>query len=798
MRRLFTISLALLAASAAWGAGTDVLSMPNFQKQYPAGTYDASGYSDNAKAFDFTYTGDSGAEYEFHDIICGNWGDSTFWALGWDYPNLAGWMTTTKSGGYIKSVEMDMNYVSSSICFYVSDKPITSDNKYDAHSVYLYKDDSTGKYPVWQADGHYTYMYLDAAQENFASMNIEWTEQAPALQCKTPTIDVPGEGSCYPGTMAAVNSQTEGGTIHVNLSVNGVAQDPLTYEGTEYSFALPGEVGDEVNIVAWVTKEGFSDSREDEITVKLYRQPASKPYMSGYVWQLAPGQSLELLSDTEGAKITYSYKIFSWDWADGENDSRAIVAENIEGDSPVTIVVPENAEGGMVMKLTAYATAEGYAKSADYTEYISIISDQLAAPQFSLSDDVEVREGTEVSITRPDNNADAIHYTVNGGEEQTSTDWSVNIVLNEPTTITAWVTGPEPFKASEKVTVSYTIEKIEANMSAITPATFVTSDEQYSDTGYNTYNGEFKDGAWTAYYTYKGGFYNQNGENYFYMDSPDWDQPYYLYNHEAPEAAQADDEHATLNRIKVNADIRQWTTVYIIFSADAPIEAITEEMRNYDYSGPRVRVGASDVADYKLNEWIDVQSILPGARYFAVYAFGQNCGPDRIVVDYDIPESLVSFGTAAAPALEQETAEVYPAQNLILTSATPEATIVYSYKIYDASWADGANDSRALTVDNAEVASPATIAIPEKAQLGWIMDLTAYAKAENYTDSEVMTRRFTVVADPLSGIEAIESDINDSTVIYDLNGVRVNSKNLAPGMYIRMNGQKAEKIIVRK
>ena len=48
-----------------------------------------------------------------------------------------------------------------------------------------------------------------------------------------------------------------------------------------------------------------------------------------------------------------------------------------------------------------------------------------------------------------------------------------------------------------------------------------------------------------------------------------------------------------------------------------------------------------------------------------------------------------------------------------------------------------------------------------------------------------------------SGIESVAADADATPVYYNLQGVRMDSKNLTPGVYIRVKANKAEKINIR-
>ncbi len=72
---------------------------------------------------------------------------------------------------------------------------------------------------------------------------------------------------------------------------------------------------------------------------------------------------------------------------------------------------------------------------------------------------------------------------------------------------------------------------------------------------------------------------------------------------------------------------------------------------------------------------------------------------------------------------------------------------------------------------------------------------TAYQEANTW-------KEFFIMADlnpqPESGIEGIMADGSDAPAeYYNLNGVRVNADNLTPGLYIKRQGGKATKVLVK-
>ena len=62
---------------------------------------------------------------------------------------------------------------------------------------------------------------------------------------------------------------------------------------------------------------------------------------------------------------------------------------------------------------------------------------------------------------------------------------------------------------------------------------------------------------------------------------------------------------------------------------------------------------------------------------------------------------------------------------------------------------------------------------------------------------DVVNMTISITETNSSGISSVESASNVTTVLYDLGGNRVSSKNLRPGCYIQKSGSKSKKIIVK-
>ena len=596
----------------------DHISTANIMEQNPSGNYTASSYTDySAVNQPMDYTGATGAAYHLDQIIS----NGTWWTVGWDYPSPIGYVSTTSCDRYIKSVKFDMDWTPQSLEFKVSDKPITEENKYDAKSVTLVKENDA--LPEWTADGLYKYFYF-GQQERVLDITIEYTDEAPVITAATPEINC-WASRIVAGTTVYVSTPTENATLNVDVYVNGERHtgegDDATsavHNGSNYSFRLPGKTGDIVKVEAYTSKEGYLDSEVARKEFTLEEPQALQPGIEEYPQYVLPGQELTIYSETENATISYTYGLIDYD-----DNSNNWTSEKLSGASPVKITVPATAKEGLTFFIEATADAEGYAESDMFSLYTQVKSTTLKAPTFSVASGSELIAGAKVTLTRSDN-ATTIHYTINGGAEQTSAEYSVEIAVNEDMTIEAWVSGNAPYVDSEKVTASYTIEKLNANTDAITPMTFVTTAEYNYD--YAKYTGK---GENTGFgYSYDGGMALRDEVPCFFLDSSD-DQgnKSILYNTDG----------RTIQRVKLNAGT-SWSGCYIMF-ANEPITSVTEEMKDYDYIKGRLRIINNDErADYGFDEWIDLsklESDFQNCKYFAVWGFGQNSYVSRVVIEYE-------------------------------------------------------------------------------------------------------------------------------------------------------------------
>lgn len=629
------------AAGSAGGGLIDHINVANLKAANPDGNFSATGYMDRANAnAELTMTEDSGAQYKLTKVIS----NGTWWCNDWDNEG-KGECYVVSSDKYIKSITPTFDWNPSYYEFYVSNEPITSANRYEAKSVNLYKNDS-GTFDTWQADGVYKYFYISSAQERMLDIAVEWTEEKPEVTAPAPEVYADDYEGMNPECYVYVEG-SEGFFLDIKVYHNDVLDTELSkqYETNYVSFPAGGKAGDVLKVEAFAYAPDYTNSETVSQEWTLENAPAAMPEMSGALSGGAaiPGMEITLTSETEGANI--SYKLEYADWSSWP--PTLTPAGEGSGASPLTFTVPADAEIGTELLVTATATAEGCAESEEMEEYLSIISDVLTVPNFSVEDKAEVMKGSSLTISRSGNFAKTIHYIVNGGEEQTSDEYNVTLTVDEDMTVEAWVSGEAPFKDSEHVIIGVTVENFTETQHVIVPEDFTTDPTQLADYNKNLYTTT----KGNISYTYDGGMYPQSldGENFntFYMYTNQGSS--ILYNSTPVEKG--------VYAFKITP-VYQSSAVYVAVS-DEPITEVTEELQNWDDPTAanivRLRIGNSasteTVAGY--NEWIKLSDFMnpvaaeenaaaeaDGAlktfvpKYFAMYAFGASSTYiRRVVVD---------------------------------------------------------------------------------------------------------------------------------------------------------------------
>lgn len=592
----------------------DHITVNNLKAQNPDGKFDGS-YNGV-----LNYAGTKG-EYTIQNLTS----DGSWWQMA--YP---GYLNTTKSGGYLSTVTFDVANAEniSQIEIYVSENQIDPTQYYQANRIYVKNVDGAFE---WTADGIYNYIYINYSNAQINDLAIAWTDTKPEAHCVAPEIQSPeppytNESRVYI-SVPWKGVGTTGATLHVDVLKDGqsVGGDfPYSTTDSWYNFLLPGKAGDTLVVEAWLTNEenGYLDSEKATETYTLEMATAATPSAGDARWNdIVAGMTVTIEAFNEGATLNYSWGVKNADDTDFVKHDEVTGAE-----TPVTITIPEDVEAGMKLWINAIAVCDGYKDSEPLNFEKEISSNVLAAPTFQCAaTGTEVEAGTIVRINRPDH-ADTIHYTLNGGEEQTSTEWSVEITINEDTEFVAWATATSLYKESPKATATYIVEKFGENIDVIIPTNFTG----YSANAYgyvaDTYTWESANNS----YQYNGGFY-PNGMPCFYSNNSEWS---ILYN------TKGDKEIA---RIRIDSP-SEWAVAYVKFSATEAITTVqkgTEDLEvrsanNYGEEGKLLGqwinvTSANDSSDVTT----DSSDVTAGPKYFALWINGSNGYVNRVLVEYD-------------------------------------------------------------------------------------------------------------------------------------------------------------------
>lgn len=753
------------SGSGGGGGGGDEgdhIDIAGLVAQNPDGKYDANGYNIADSNAELSYTGASGAQYTLTNV-CGN-AEQGWWSLvqddTWSDPVVEGGkLFNTTSAGYLKTVKFKSQlFPPDYYQIFVANEPITKENRWDVgESVYLEK----GSSYTWNANSAYKYIYVAAQGEYIKDLEIVWQEEAPVEVCMPPYFNLWEDP--VPGVAVQIGTDTKNADFDIKVYVNGELDDEaskVTTDGGSYaSVPLPGVAGDVVKLVARTIKDGCEDSAESEIEYTLVMPKASMPE-SEYLSYVVPGSKFSLSSATENATITYRLELI--DYSDSGN---GWTGEDVTVASPAEITVPADAVAGTTFHIQAWANAEGYRRSDRYERYIDVVSPKLDAPVFSIASG-EVRAGTVVTITRCDR-ASSLGYTVNGGEIETA-DYSAQVVIDKDTEIVAWSIGVEPFINSDNVTAVYTLEVIGSNTDELVPAFFGAEEANYDvqelqETSAKT----------GVVYNYRGSFANSyDGELCFYMQ--DADHSCILYN-------STTDGHP-VSRVKIDGG-NSWCSMYLLFSKDAPVTEVTQEMLDPDGYEGRLLVGRGSeyMPAFKgFGTWIDLSDPetaealgmtaeeLAEMKYVSIYSFGQNNSVSRVLVEY-VEETIV----LDAPEFSIESgSKVNKGTTLVIHKAADASAIAYII-----------NEGEVQTSENdVEIVLNEDISIE-----AWSVGVKPYA------DSAHVMASYEVEEVGVSSVEAEEGEME----IYTLDGLRVEGDRLAPGVYIAVRNGVASRILVK-
>lgn len=614
--------------------GADHITFAAFQAQNPNGDFSSTWYNsyngETCNSNDWmNLKFESGSKYEMLGIIAGrnsNY-ETPFWGMKWDYSN---YLYNSQPGGYITKVSIDFLYYPESFSIYVGNEPLTPDNYYSVgeYKSLSQKGDNSLHYE-WEADGHYQYIFCREYEKLLTDMTIEWSAEKPVLKAKTPYIsantgwDMP----FTPGTTVTVNADN-GLNLDVKVYLDNELVEDLSkkYEKNNVEFEAPGEAGQVLKVEAFAYAEGYNDS-----DLATWSETLAFPYTARVVREgsdrdVYAGMELEYTCDTEGATIDYVLKIIGADY------SPVKVFDKVTGcTSPLAITIPEEVEEGQSIEIEFTSLAPNHQAQTSY-DNLNVVSKQVNAPYFSIENNSEVMKGTKVEISKS-NHVSELVYTINGGEEQRCSEWSVKIPIEEDMTISAYCIAEAPFENSGTVEYTYTLEKFTDNQHVLTPSLFVKSDEDYNKTEIN----EYKATVDNIEYVYSGGLYHYSNEYYGFDDNT-----FYVYT-EGSILYNNTPINDGIRRIKVNNPM-SYTAVYVVLSEE-PVTEVTEELSNFDDPAGdklvRIRIGGDWQAVREYGQWIDVSDFvtMPAAeaetydaadkktfvpKYVALYRYGSS------------------------------------------------------------------------------------------------------------------------------------------------------------------------------
>jgi len=242
----------------------------------------------------------------------------------------------------------------------------------------------------------------------------------------TRTLEVAYQAGTY---VVEGGTQTWEGGEWTTLETMSVSNGKFT-SGVMKRFDLTLPSGLEDKFVKFkMTASGNSVYLDDANYIYADREQVATPSLSVGSGEVANGQTVSISAEA-GASIYYTI-----------NEGEAQVYS-----APLTI------NGPTVVR--AYAEKSGMARSwsAKATYTVANVQPTLSTPTFSVAAG-EVYWGTQVTITA--DNFATLHYTINGGSEQTATG-SVTLTLQENTTLSAYATC-SGYTTSATASATYTV-----------------------------------------------------------------------------------------------------------------------------------------------------------------------------------------------------------------------------------------------------------------------------------------------------------------------------------------------------
>lgn len=194
-----------------------------------------------------------------------------------------------------------------------------------------------------------------------------------------------------------------------------------------------------------------------------------------------------------------------------------------------------------------------------------------------------------------------------------------------------------------------------------------------------------------------------------------------------------------------------------------------EQVAEFDFTNPESLTPA--IAIPAVKEWVELdgRTFTDGDVAVTFSATGNGNTSVRLYHSYDA-------GTAV---------RLYDGDCMTITSLNPNFVIAKAEFV------------TSLSGDNSDIDF-----YPSSGQYEWLTNTWTAAdeSVSEVTLSSLLQSRVAsmiVILKNLSGIEAIEYDHDQQAVYYTLQGIRIGAGAPAPGLYIRISGRKAEKIVIR-